>query len=321
MGHSAPKMCHTQEIAFEPTHDEWRPIDEWSEDLTKHQDCEPPANCRLCCRPGESHVEEVLVVHHEALQKVDFLLHHDELTSCEAPAVPECVTAVRRAKILKRLLSQQRSRGQQDGGEDSTSCREVAGVSTLPQTERGGPPQPCQEDSDPSEEEDEGEHSNMQPPDGFYHSCEKSSDLERRLRDGLEMWTLSRGRDKEILQEAVLMQKLEWDAAVLRVTGTRFQASFPLANITCVELTTSVESAAGVSEEHNSQLAIGELREERGVYVYLTASKRDQKAGEGAFHFAFQNAQDAQGFRSWMRTFYPSQLVSASDADPVPGTC
>eukprot|EP00747_Dinoflagellata_sp_TGD_P182118 gnl/TRDRNA2_/TRDRNA2_36225_c0_seq1.p1 gnl/TRDRNA2_/TRDRNA2_36225_c0~~gnl/TRDRNA2_/TRDRNA2_36225_c0_seq1.p1 ORF type:complete len:206 (-),score=44.32 gnl/TRDRNA2_/TRDRNA2_36225_c0_seq1:145-762(-) len=104
------KMCHTQEIAFEPLHNEWRPIDEWSEDVMSANSCEAsvPANCKLCCRPTDSQVEEVLVVHHEALQKVDFLLRHDELESCESPSVPECVTAVRRARIQKRLAAQQR---------------------------------------------------------------------------------------------------------------------------------------------------------------------------------------------------------------------
>jgi len=298
-------MCHTQEIAFEPAHDEWRPVDEWSEDVTQSQNCEPPETCRLCCRPGDSYVEEVLVVHHEALQKVDFLLRHDELTSCESPAVPECVTAVRRAKVLKRLLSQQRSNGQPAGLEDSGAARALA-VS--------GPPQPCQdedEDADPSDE-DVCEDSNMLPG-GDFVTDRSQSGLEQRLHDGLDMWTLSRGRDKEILQEAVVVQHLP-EIAVLRVTGGQIRVDFPLANLTCVELTSTLENdgghCAGVPEESG-------VREDRGVYVYLTATKRDQKAGEGAFHFAFQHSQDAQDFRTWMRTFYPSQVVSASDTDNV----
>jgi len=51
---------------------------------------------------GTSSVEEVLVVHHDALRKVNFLLMGDELSVCELPAVPECVIAARRSEIQRR---------------------------------------------------------------------------------------------------------------------------------------------------------------------------------------------------------------------------
>lgn len=316
MGQTTPKMCHTQEIAFEPTHDEWRPVDDWSEDLTPAQPCEPPGNCQVCCKPPDSHVDEVLVVHHEALQKVDFLLRHDELTSCEAPVVPECVTAVRRGKILKRLM-EHRTKAQNGVREDTDtsvgSLREIYAIAEMQQ--------PCQNESD---EDSMDSLRAMLPPSDF--DAEKApspqGSLDQRLRKGLEMWTLSRGQGSEILQEAVLMQKLEWDASALRITGDRFQATLPLANMTCVELTTSADGAnAKEAQEERKPSPMANEPEEKGVYVYLTGTKKDKKAPEGAYHFAFRHAQDAHDFRSWMRTFYPSHVLSASDTDPVPGTC
>merc|ERR1712098_359250 len=95
-------------------------------------------------------VEEVLVVHHEALQKVDFLLRHDELTSCESPAMPECVTAVRRAKILKRLMPY-RTKGQPPRGRQDSAGACAA---------RGGQEEEDSDDGDPSDEDNPGDHFN-----------------------------------------------------------------------------------------------------------------------------------------------------------------
>lgn len=314
MGGSQPKMCHTQEIAFEPAHDEWRPIDEWHEDLSQGQSCEPRQNCRLCCKPVESHVEEVLVVHHEALQKVDFLLRHDELTSCEAPAVPECVTAVQRARVVKRLWLQQGTSQAPHGTREDTggSRRELSAV---PAERSGGQnngaeraPQPLQEESEGGDPSDDESTRQLLPEFSSEGAPLPLAGLEERFRIGLDMWTLSRGQDHEVVQETVLLQMPEWDSSVIRINGDRFHKTFPLHSITCVELTTNVKSGRcnGVPEE-------------RGVYVYLTATTGSQGTNDCA-HFAFQHAKDAHDFRTWMRTFHPSQLVSASDADPV-GTC
>lgn len=317
MGQATHKMCHTQEIAFEPFHDEWRPVDEWSEDISQGQHCEPAGdNCRLCCRPGESHVEEVLVVHHEALQKVDFLLKHDELNSCEAPVVPECVTAVRRAKILKRLWTQQRRNAgsEEIGGYGHNVSASTPRDALLPCLEDG-------DDGDPSDEE-------LGHTAGGSESSSKVTNvphrrLEQRLPKGLQMWTLSRGPDRQILQQAVLMQKLDWDSPVLRITGEQIQTVFPLANVKCVELVSNADGRASEKGTSPRRTAMDAFREEeQTVFVYLKA-KRDQtkgfhEVGEKTHHFAFQSAQDAEDFRSWMRTFYPSQVVSASDCDPVP---
>merc|ERR550532_3621770 len=64
--------------------------------------------CRLCCKPADTQAEEVVIVHHDALMKMDFLLRHDDFRTCNQPAVPECVSAVHRAKIQKLLESGER---------------------------------------------------------------------------------------------------------------------------------------------------------------------------------------------------------------------
>lgn len=132
MGTSVRKMCHTQEIAFERAEDEWRAVDAWSEDVN------PASRCGFCCRPTESQVDEVHVVHHEAFQRVDFLLHHDDLTACDAPAMPQCVTAVRRAKVLKRLQNERQ-------------CLETTVSEATPRAP------PCGDENDPSNDPSEDE--------------------------------------------------------------------------------------------------------------------------------------------------------------------
>lgn len=253
-------------------------------------------------------------MHHEALQKVDFLLRHDELSSCESPAVPECVTAVRRAKILKRLLANQR-KGQKGVSEAETititaEAKNRRELGSIP--EGGVIAQPCQgDDEDPSDEEDVtyDEKSNTANMPGDFNADRAQTYVERRLQDGIDMLMLSRGPNMEILQEAVVMQRLESDPHILRLAGSRFQKNFPLASVACVELTTTLENP--------EDFVRGESKEEKGVYVYMSAAP--QKPGDSAGHFAFQHAKDAQDFRSWMRTFYPSQVVSASDTDSTIG--
>lgn len=156
MGQKAPTICRMQEVAFEQNPDgEWQQMDdEWGETTAcrpalvllavknPSQDqgnmCEQAAQtcqdaeasssfmgCTPCCRaPVEAQIDEVLVVHHEALQKVGFLLRHDELQLCESPAVPECVTAMRRNRIQRRLAArQQKQAGWQQGGATSQTVQ------------------------------------------------------------------------------------------------------------------------------------------------------------------------------------------------------
>uniref|UniRef100_A0A6U6QT44 Uncharacterized protein n=1 Tax=Zooxanthella nutricula TaxID=1333877 RepID=A0A6U6QT44_9DINO len=120
-GQSAPRrLCHTQEIALRPPwpedvaggsavggvaggYDErWlgqmetHTLGQWT---TSEAAISPP-----CCANAEGPciVEEVLVVHHDALRKVNFLLKVDELSGCDLPAIPECVAAARRAEMQRR---------------------------------------------------------------------------------------------------------------------------------------------------------------------------------------------------------------------------
>jgi len=51
-----------------------------------------------CCQ-NEDILEEVVVVHHEALRKVDFLLRYDELARCESPSIPACVSALKHRRL------------------------------------------------------------------------------------------------------------------------------------------------------------------------------------------------------------------------------
>lgn len=112
-GQAPPRrFYHTQEIAHEPLADEWQTLGQRTTevvDLGDPQAC--GSSCKViapwgapCCTSddGVFSVEEVLVVHHDALRKVNFLLKVDELSGCELPSVPECVVAARRAELQKR---------------------------------------------------------------------------------------------------------------------------------------------------------------------------------------------------------------------------
>jgi len=63
--------------------------------------------CYSCCRNTEDPMEEVVVVHHSALRKVNFLLKYDELARCESPGIPACVSAVKQRKLHKNILGGQ----------------------------------------------------------------------------------------------------------------------------------------------------------------------------------------------------------------------
>lgn len=332
MGQAPQKMCQMKEIAFEPSHDEWRPVDEWSEDVSGASACDAlpvPQHCRLCCRPGESQVEEVLVVHHEALQKVDFLLRHDELTSCEAPMIPECVAAVRRAKIQKRLAARLRPQS----------------LPVLPQPQPG-PDFEEEEEGDPSDEELEAsmlDDFGCSPPTDAWLP---ETDMETRLQRGLPMWRLQRAEGRgELVREDVMLRLAALDA--LSVVGEATDMSIPMAQILCVELPHSISlpfrpddalgpdlascvpprcssrerepTAEPSSTEAETKLLLppakapeltpeAPLREQE-VHIYVTAAVRTESKSDGAHVFAFQVGQDASDFVRWMRFFYRAQVV------------
>mmetsp|Transcript_69918 Transcript_69918/g.200378 ORF Transcript_69918/g.200378 Transcript_69918/m.200378 type:complete len:306 (+) Transcript_69918:1843-2760(+) len=113
MGQAAPRhICQTQEIAFTQQPGEWHSLGATTTELGV-RDIAPLAHfCKAGLVPPcftadvcTSSIEEVLVVHHDALRKVNFLLMGDELSvceQCELPAVPECVIAARRSEIQRR---------------------------------------------------------------------------------------------------------------------------------------------------------------------------------------------------------------------------
>lgn len=131
MGQQAPKrFSHTQEIAFGPSTCETHTV---SRATLEDMGAQEPYRCRAvmtpsCCAVDDSAptVEEILVVHHDALRKVNFLLKVDEFSGAELPSVPECVVAVKRAELQRshqqstRELKQLRGSGA-DGSETSPS--------------------------------------------------------------------------------------------------------------------------------------------------------------------------------------------------------
>lgn len=285
MGQTSKKMCHTQEIAFEPNQEEWRPVDEWAEDVTVGQNCEVPSNCRLCCRPSDSHVEEVLVVHHEALQKVNFLLKHDELTSCESPSVPECVAAVWRSKIQKRLLVQQRSATSQQVKNPQSSA-----------VHRGN-----SSDQD-SDDEFSGEQDiRSQKPTNFRSDWQCTpGDIVERLGKGLQMWLLTRGSSREVIQEEVFIHWMATEPSTMTLVSQRICTSLPVESIRCMEVAMdNVTQAVDMLPLSDAQDA--------GVYTYLQLTQSSLSPSDGGCHLAFCSPNDAEEFKSWMRGLVPEE--------------
>lgn len=98
MGQQIQK-CHTQEYRYvEEKYGEgnFQSMGERIDETYSPDPCEAlPFHCS-CCRTEE--IEEAVVVHHDALRQVNFLLSYDELAAEELPGVPRCVGAVRQAK-------------------------------------------------------------------------------------------------------------------------------------------------------------------------------------------------------------------------------
>lgn len=113
MGQAHKRFYHTQEIAHAPRFDEWEVLGNRTVEVEETDGWQGGGTCvasvsrpwgAACCAVEDStaSVEEVLVVHHEALRKVNFLLRVDELSGCDLPTVPECVIAAKRAELLKQ---------------------------------------------------------------------------------------------------------------------------------------------------------------------------------------------------------------------------
>lgn len=123
------RFSHTQEIAVGPSVGETHTM---SRGLLEDLGAEEPRGCRQaitppCCAVDDSacSVEEILVVHHDALRKVNYLLKADDLTGCDMPSVPECVVAARRAELHKRHQQNYRELKQLRSGQDSSVASEL----------------------------------------------------------------------------------------------------------------------------------------------------------------------------------------------------
>lgn len=323
---SPPRVCHMQEIAFEPHQNEWHPVDDWSEDIKEPShacdgDERSPASAavagacgRICCRhPGEAgRVEEVLVVHHEALQKVDFLLRHDELNNCDAPAMPEVVAAVRRAKIQKKLQIRQRAHVAAANGDPISWEDDLAST-------------------DPSDSEDavaalaeldllvQGATRCAPSVDYDFSRPGPSvplAELERKLHHGMEVKLHRVGCDGRHAEEPALLRLPGGEAFHFRtLDGRSVDMRVPMHRLVAIDL----EESSGYLDPPSRQPppepppASDEL-----VFAYLTSSLCQEAwkaAGFGVgYHMTFRFERDAEDFGLWMRFFYCSQVRSVPSA-------
>lgn len=103
MGQQAPtRLACTQEIAFCSSSGEAHSVSHITvEDLGSQE----KQRCTPCCTvdDGAPSVEEIIVVHHEALRKVNYLLRSDDFSgAAELPSIPECVTAAKQAELQRQ---------------------------------------------------------------------------------------------------------------------------------------------------------------------------------------------------------------------------
>lgn len=286
MGNASPKLCHTHEIAFEPHHDECRHIDHWSEDITVNESCEGgktcvnalPVGCRICYRPHDTQTEEVLVVHHKALQKVDFLLRHDELAQAESPSLPECVSAVRRARIQRKLHENQKLSVQPP----IPLILEVTGEDS---------------DADPSEPGDA-------PGDFNSESRQNLASFERRMLSGISMWLLSGSNAGDDVREEIQLRLKDSDPYVLHIDGSFRQEQIPLHNIVSIQMGAKGRARTGDDKVRHA--------EDPTMCMYLTARCDDPETKrERTCHFVFRKISDAQEFKSGIRLLQSKQPGSA----------
>lgn len=133
MGQQVPRRySHTQEIAVGPSVGETHTM---SRGLLEDLGAQEPRGCRQavtppCCAVDDSacSVEEILVVHHDALRKVNYLLKADDLTGCDMPSVPECVVAARRAELHKRHQQNYRELKRLRSGPESPGASDLGHV-------------------------------------------------------------------------------------------------------------------------------------------------------------------------------------------------
>jgi len=284
-------MCHTQEITFEPdggnSTAEWQAIDEWSEDKAVSSLAtldNTSLACRHCCDANDSKIEEVLVVHHEALQKVNFLLRHDELQACEAPTIPECVTAMRRARIQRKLQGT-RSR-----------CWGPVVEHAEPQYEAI--------DGDPSDDEDiavvvEGDFESLRPFDGWVARLSGTGVLMRALRPEPLDGAADSTSEDAVMRLLPASSDLETSSLILRGSAG-FVRQAPIFDVTCELCTPSLQDSKKPTGDAALEICLA------------FNSKTDE--GNCVERFTFLHREDADEFREWMKWM---KNASEHQASPV----
>eukprot|EP00401_Gymnodinium_catenatum_P006807 CAMPEP_0117500954 /NCGR_PEP_ID=MMETSP0784-20121206/23045_1 /TAXON_ID=39447 /ORGANISM="" /LENGTH=550 /DNA_ID=CAMNT_0005296185 /DNA_START=75 /DNA_END=1727 /DNA_ORIENTATION=- len=240
MGQTTAKICHMRSITFEPggSLEEWNAVDEWSEQPAVGPNV-AEATCRSCCVPADSRVEEVLVVHHEALQKINFLLRHDELQTCEAPGVPDCVTAIRRARIQKHLRHQE--------------LKALSGNDALEQAEDD-------EEDDPSDE--------VLPANGPQFESEThtfESFVSRLKNEGVPMIAVLPNGSKTIPTEVVTFRLMPTSAPLaFALVGETVKMRLLLSKLLCV-VCADVPSAASDARQFPRGVAGGRVDAQKEI--------------------------------------------------------
>lgn len=200
------------------------------------QETSNPVACRSCCQAVEE-IDEVLIVHHEALRKVDFLLKYNELTSCDSPTLPACVNAVKHARIeracaaLRRQMPADAEAADAEQGGQSSSSREHGGAVASERMSQTRGFEEAPEGAVPSDgaelSKELGKHlaSGRQQLLQFLHKMSMGLEV-RFLEDGCA------GASVDVLLRLLFMH----GPLVFSIEGEGFVEYVPLAAVSCVHI-------------------------------------------------------------------------------------
>lgn len=255
-------------------------------------------------------------MHHEALQRVDFLLRHDELAACESPSLPECILAMRRTKIQKRLQQQQQHMGPGAGAKDAAPLpplqeQDNEELQDDPSVE-GDPEGPNANSIDSSSVPDvtdpASSHKDLSKEVLARIQAERKQLVEflRRMNKGMQMTMLPQddGKPKDVL---LLMPRGEEQVFSLEVPGAKPEV-IPLARVSCIH----IGCRDGVFEANGKDHSMGM------VMTVNSSSPGDAAAGHSAartYHFSFVSVSDADEFKRGMKRLRDQDILKgAADA-------
>lgn len=258
------------------------------------------------------------MVHHEALQRVDFLLRYDELAACESPALPECVSAVRRSKIQKRLQnhgSHPASQAKEGGGSAPMQLPEVAHQEGI-------------EDESGSEAENGPDGGEYLESGGYttgpqdlsaemMHQVQAErkmlSQFVRRMHDGMAMTLFD---NKCNSKKVVLRLPPEHSQALLLETSTGNE-TIPLSCISCIHIgcRDSIFEAAGKSASMCMILtaALPTKGQSSGVLDSDSALVGEPTGKMQTYHLAFESLKDAEEFKKGMKRFRDQSFLGEAN--------